>query len=187
MDELTRQFKKFQAQFEQAQQRFANLHTAQEGMADIEASATSPDKAVRVVAGTGGAIKDIRISAEAMENGDAATLSAAITSTLQQAVAAAAQKQAAAVDEAAGGAMGFSVSDQVFEAQAEAFDTTVDELKEKAAGAQADDADEHEDDDEEPAERSPAPSSTTPAPARRKAQEVFDEDDEDEAFGSVYE
>src|SRR5690606_26769973 len=108
----------------------------QEQLNELESVATSPDGSVRVVAGPGGAVKDIKLSQEALRQ-QAGALSATIMSTLQRAVAGAARKQAELVEAHMGG-MGAGITEQVLEAQAEAFGVSVEELK--GEGEQADTA-----------------------------------------------
>ncbi|MFD8494960.1 YbaB/EbfC family nucleoid-associated protein [Amycolatopsis sp. NPDC059657] len=122
MDQLIAQFEGFQAKVRQAEARFAGVGDMQERIAQVEASVTSPDGTVTVIAGAGGTVTDIRLVAGAtrLEPGQ---LSAVIMSTLRQAVAAAVRQQAGIVDDAFGDAFGVDMSAQVRQAQAEAFGT----------------------------------------------------------------
>ena len=66
-------------------------------IARIQATATSADRAVTVVAGPAGAVLDIRLSDHALRPGAARALSGSIMSTLRLAVADAARQQAEVV------------------------------------------------------------------------------------------
>jgi DNA-binding protein YbaB len=126
MDELIAQFRTFQAKTQQAETRFDGVADMQEQIARVHTSVTAPDGTVTVVAGAGGTVTDVQLSPEALRL-DPARLSATIMSTLRQAVAGAVQQQAGIVDEAFGDTLGVDISEQVREAQAEAFGTTADE------------------------------------------------------------
>ncbi len=102
----------------------------QDELTELRATATSPDKAVTVVAGPGGAVLDVTFTEDALRQSPAA-LSAAVMATLGQAVAAAARQQAAIVEEHMGGDM--NLVDQVLETQAAVFGTSVEEMREKLA------------------------------------------------------
>lgn len=200
MDRLIAEFEKFQSKIKAAEDQFANVGQMQEQLAEVEASVTSADRAVRVVAGPGGSIKDIQLTAEALRQQPGA-LSATIMSTLQQAVANAAQKQAGIVDENVGDAFGINVSEQVLENQAEAFGTSVEELK----AQMSDDSAEPPAPAETGSERYTAPdadeapssiydSASTPAPPPPATQrptppaaEDWDEDGDEYGHGSVFE
>ncbi|WP_370937589.1 YbaB/EbfC family nucleoid-associated protein [Amycolatopsis sp. cg13] len=122
IDELIAQFENFQAKVRQAEANFAGVGDMQERIAQVENAVTSPDGAVTVVAGAGGTVTDIRLAAGAARI-DPAQLSALIMSTLRQAVAGAVQQQAGIVDDAFGDAFGVNTSEQVRQAQAEAWGT----------------------------------------------------------------
>jgi hypothetical protein len=77
--------------------------------------ATSADRAVTVVAGPSGSIKDIRLTDQAMRRPPHA-LAAELMSTLRKAVAQAARRQAGIVEGALGDDM--HLKDQVIETQA---------------------------------------------------------------------
>lgn len=131
MERLIAEFENFQSKIKQAEVRFDRVGQMQERLAELEATATSSDRTVTVVAGPGGAIKDIQLSADALRRPPGA-LSAVIMSTLNAAVADAARKQAGVVDDTMGGALGnVNVTERVLEAQAEAMGTTVEDLKSK--------------------------------------------------------
>ncbi len=126
MDQLIAQFETFQAKVRQAEARFAEVGDMQERVAQVSTSVTSPDGTVTVVAGAGGTVTDLRLTAGAMHL-EAGQLAQRIMATLRQAVAGAAQQQAGIVDEAFGDQLGFDVSGQVRQAQAEAFGTAAPE------------------------------------------------------------
>ncbi|MGH3433505.1 MAG: YbaB/EbfC family nucleoid-associated protein, partial [Thermocrispum sp.] len=127
MEHLIKEFDNFQSKIRKAQEQFAGVGQMQEELVELEAVATSPDGSVRVVAGPGGAIKDIRLSQEALRQ-QAGAVSATIMATLNRAVAGAARKQAAVIDAHMGGLSG-NVGEQVLQAQAEAFGVTVEDLR----------------------------------------------------------
>lgn len=124
-ERLVAEFEKFQARIERADDRFADLDQMRAEIVAIEASATSPDRSVTVVAGAGGAVTDIRFTEEAVRQRPDA-LARTVLATLHQAVAAAAREQAGVVEQYYGDDM--RLVEQVFEAQAEAFGTTVEAL-----------------------------------------------------------
>jgi DNA-binding protein YbaB len=123
MDQLIAQFENFQAKVRQAEVRFSGVGDMQERIAQVESTATSPDGTVTVVAGAGGTVTDLRLTAGATRV-EAGQLATTILSTLRRAVAGAAQQQAGIVDDTFGDALGVDTSAQVREAQAEAFGTT---------------------------------------------------------------
>ncbi|QYN24844.1 YbaB/EbfC family nucleoid-associated protein [Amycolatopsis sp. DSM 110486] len=135
MDRLVAEFEKFQSKIKQAEANFAKVGDLQDEVVALEATAMSPDRAVTVVAGPGGSVKDIRLTAEALRQ-QPQQLATTILSTLHRAVADAAVQQAGIVDAHVGAAFGLDVSGQVLEAQAEAMGTTAEELKSKASEAQ---------------------------------------------------
>ncbi|MEQ0565452.1 YbaB/EbfC family nucleoid-associated protein [Amycolatopsis sp. NEAU-NG30] len=122
MDELIAQFENFRAKVRQAEARFAGVGDMQERVARVESTATSPDGTVTVVAGAGGTVTDLRLTAGATRV-EAGQLAATIMATIRRAVAGAVQQQAGIVDDAFGDAFGVDVSAQVREAQAQAFGT----------------------------------------------------------------
>ncbi|HET6291707.1 MAG TPA: YbaB/EbfC family nucleoid-associated protein [Amycolatopsis sp.] len=126
MEQLIAQFEHFQAKVRHAEARFAEVGDMQERIARLETTVTSPSGEVTVVAGAGGTVTDLRLSAGAMRL-EAGHLSSVIMSTLRQAVAGAAQQQAGIVDDTFGEAFGLDTSEQVREAQAEAFGTAEEE------------------------------------------------------------
>ncbi|NGY59516.1 YbaB/EbfC family nucleoid-associated protein [Lentzea sp. NEAU-D13] len=107
-------------------QQFANIGEMQQQLTELEAVATSADRAVTVVAGPSGSIKAIRLTDLAMRRPPHA-LAAELMSTLQQAVAEAARRQAGIVEGAVGDDM--KLSDQVLETQAQLFGMSKEELR----------------------------------------------------------
>ncbi|WP_326568094.1 YbaB/EbfC family nucleoid-associated protein [Amycolatopsis rhabdoformis] len=135
LDRLVAEFEKFQSRIKQAEASFAKVGDMQDEVTALEATAMSPDRAVTVVAGAGGSVKDIRLTEAALKQ-QPQQLATTLLSTLHRAVADAALKQAGIVDAHVGAAFGVDVSGQVLEAQAEAMGTTADELKSNASEAQ---------------------------------------------------
>lgn len=125
-DQLVAEFEKFQSQLQNMDDRFEQLAGMRGELAELEVTATSPDRSVTVVAGPGGAVKDIRLTEEALQLGPQ-RLGGLLMSTLQEAVADAARQQAGIVQEYAGG----PVLDQVLETQSEVTGVPVDELRQK--------------------------------------------------------
>ena len=135
-DQLVAQFERFQATVQRVDRQFAGIEEMQQELAGLEAVATSPDRAVTVVAGPSGSIKDIRLTDQAMRRSPQA-LAAELMSTLQQAVAEAARRQAGIVENALGDDM--HLTDQVLETQAQLFGMTPEQLRattEQSAPAQ---------------------------------------------------
>jgi DNA-binding protein YbaB len=126
MDQMIAEFERFQSRIRQAEATFAGVADMGERVAQVESVVTSPDRNVTVVAGAGGMVTDIRLDPAAMRLGPA-ELSSTIMNTLRQAVARAAQQQAEIVDDAFGDAFGVNTSEQVRQAQAEAFGTQEDD------------------------------------------------------------
>ncbi|ONI82230.1 hypothetical protein ALI22I_39545 [Saccharothrix sp. ALI-22-I] len=125
-DQLVAQFEQFQAKIQRVDGQFAGIGEMQQELAALEVVATSPDRAVTVVAGPSGAIKDIRLTDQAMRRPPQA-LAAALMATLRQAVAEAARRQAGIVENALGDDM--HLTDQVLETQAQLFGVTPQELR----------------------------------------------------------
>lgn len=135
-DQLVAQFEQFQSKLHRVDQQVAGIDEMQQELAAMEVVATSPDRAVTVVAGPSGAIKDIRLSDIAMRRPPHA-LAGAIMATLRQAVAEAARRQAGIVENALGDDM--HLTDQVLETQAQLFGVSPQELRamtEQAAAGQ---------------------------------------------------
>ncbi|MFD4673792.1 YbaB/EbfC family nucleoid-associated protein [Lentzea sp. NPDC058450] len=125
-DQLVAQFERFQAQMQRVDQQFANIGDMQQQLVELEAVATSADRAVTVVAGPSGSIKDIRLTDQAMRRPPHA-LAAELMSTLQKAVAEAARRQAGIVEGALGDEM--HLKDQVLETQAQLFGMSKEDLR----------------------------------------------------------
>ncbi|MBP2334994.1 DNA-binding protein YbaB [Saccharothrix coeruleofusca] len=125
-DQLVAQFEQFQAKLHRVDQQVDGIGEMRRDLAALEAVAISPDRAVTVVAGPSGAIKDIRLADHAMRRPPQA-LASALMATLRQAVAEAARRQAAIVENALGDDM--RLTDQVLETQAELFGVTPQELR----------------------------------------------------------
>jgi DNA-binding protein YbaB len=136
MERLAAEFEQFQARIKQAERRFGGVGEMQERIAELEAVATSPDRSVRVVAGAGGAVKDIQLTPDAMRLPSTA-LSATIMTTLRAAVAEAVRRQAGIVDDTFGGAVGASTLEQVQHAQAVAAGTVVEDPASDSDGPSA--------------------------------------------------
>jgi DNA-binding protein YbaB len=130
-DQLVAEFEQFQARIHSADERFADLAGMQDELSAMEVSASSPDRAVTVVAGPGGSVKDIRLTEAAMQYGPQ-RLAGTLMSTLQEAMAESARKQALIVQEHVGGDE--PILDQVLETQAEVTGMSVEELREKVEG-----------------------------------------------------
>lgn len=122
MDQMIAEFEKFRSRIRQAEARFEGVEEMGERISRVESTATSPDRHVTVTAGANGMVTDIRLTPSAMRNAPA-ELSAIIMNTLRQAVAGAARQQAEVVDDVFGDAFGTNTSEQVRQAQAEAFGT----------------------------------------------------------------
>jgi len=125
-DQLVAEFEQFQAQIKNMDDRFEHLAGMQSELENLEVTATSPDQAVTVVTGPGGAVLDIRFTEDALRLGPE-QLGSVVMSTLRAAVADAARQQAGIVEEFAGG----PVLDQVLETQSELTGVPVEELREK--------------------------------------------------------
>lgn len=189
MDRLFAEFEKFQSKLRQAETQFSGVEGMQHELTALESRATSPDRTVTVVAGPGGSIKDIALTADALRK-QPDEVSATIMATLQQAVAEAAREQASIVDAHLGDTApgGASVRDRVLEAQAEAMGTTVEDLESKLPNGGATTAptsdDEHFDQDsvlrrgDEPSQAAPPPGGGSSAGDQFLAN-LFDDDEED--------
>lgn len=126
-ERLVAQFEQFQSKLQRVDDRLADVGRMQSEIAALEATASSADRSVTVVAGAGGSIKDIQLTDRALAQQPQA-LAATLMSTIQQAVGEAARKQAGIVDEHVDG---MGVTDQVLETQAQLFGTTPEELRER--------------------------------------------------------
>lgn len=127
-ERLLAQFERFQSKIKKVDDQLANVERMQSEIAELEATASNADRSITIVAGPGGAIKDIQLTDKALSQQPQA-LSAALMSTIQEAVAEAARKQAAIVDDHMGGQL--NVTDQVLETQAQLFGTSPQELRER--------------------------------------------------------
>lgn len=126
MDQLIAQFENFQAKVRQAEARFAGVGDMRERIAQVETTATSPDGNVTVVAGAGGTVTGLRLAPSAVRLGSD-RLAEVIMTTMRQAVAGAVRRQAEIVDDSFGDSFGINTSEQVRQAQAEAFGTPAEE------------------------------------------------------------
>lgn len=134
-DQLVAEFERFQSGIRNVDDRFAGLGAMRQQLTELRASASSPDGGVTVVTGPGGAVLDVKFTDAALAKGPQA-LSAALMTTLREAVGEAARRQVVLVREHLGDELG--LVDQVLETQAEAFGTTVEELRSKLTQEEAD-------------------------------------------------
>ncbi|NIH82699.1 YbaB/EbfC family nucleoid-associated protein [Amycolatopsis viridis] len=130
IDHLQRKLGEVEQRKRAGAQRMAALSQMKDQLSALSVTVSSPDRSVTVVAGAGGGVQSVRVSQDALD-GSAIQLSSTITSTIHEAVAAAARQQAAIVQEALGGQS--TVLESVLQTQAEAFGTTVADLKAKLA------------------------------------------------------
>lgn len=126
-DQLVAQFEDFQSRLKHVEEPLANVAAMQSELEELKVTVSSPDHAVTVVAGVGGAIQDIRFTEAAMQLGSQ-RLSAVVMTAVQDAVAEAARRQAGIVQEHFGDA---PVLEQVLETQAEVTGVPIDELRAK--------------------------------------------------------
>jgi len=129
-DQVVAEFQRFEASIRNVDDRFSGLGAMQQELTELRASAASPDGGVTVVTGPGGAVLDVKFTDAALAKGPQA-LSTALMATLREAVGAAARRQAVIVEEHLGDDEG--LVEQVLETQAEAFGTSVEELRSKLA------------------------------------------------------
>lgn len=172
-DQLVAEFEAFQAQLTNVDDRFEQLSGMREELAGLEATATSPDRSVTVVAGPGGAVKDVRLTEAALALGPQ-NLGGVIMSTLNEAVADAVRQQADIVQEYAGDDA--PVLDQVLETQSEVTGTPVDELREKVRPSRPDDTDDTVFGDRAPS-APPRAAREEPADADSFLRDLSDEED----------
>lgn len=125
-EQLVAQFERFQSRMKRVDQDFSKVGEMQQQLVDMEAVATSADRAVTVVAGPSGSIKDIRLTDLALRRTPQA-LASELMSTLQKALAEAARRQAGIVEGALGNDM--NLSDQVMETQAQLFGMSKEDLR----------------------------------------------------------
>ncbi|WP_037360209.1 YbaB/EbfC family nucleoid-associated protein [Amycolatopsis orientalis] len=183
-DRLVAEFDRFQSRMRRVDEQFSGIAQMQEELSALEATATSPDRSVTVVAGPGGAIKDIQVTDTALRRGGA-ELSGMLMATLQQAVAESARQQAVLVDQHTGNSM--RLTEQVLETQAELLGTDVEELRaamERGAPApqRSVEEEQHEDYSErellaDPAERTPPPPPSTGSAGDDFLKNLFDDED----------
>lgn len=128
MDQMIAEFDRFRSRIRQAEARFEGVEEMTERISQVRSVATSPDRNVTVTAGANGTVTGIELAQGAMSLGPA-ELSATLMDTLRQAVAGAVRQQAEAVDDAFGDAFGINTSDQVRQAQAEAFGGPADDRR----------------------------------------------------------
>ncbi|MET9634263.1 YbaB/EbfC family nucleoid-associated protein [Lentzea sp. NPDC006480] len=118
--ELLEQMRQKLEFFEQANRaadaRAAGYESMGTELRTVEASVQSPDRAVTVVAGLSGSIKEIRFTEDAGKLSPS-QLSQSVMTTLQQAVAAAARQQAEIVQ----GHTDFAIAERVQKTQEEIF------------------------------------------------------------------
>ncbi|WP_344858233.1 YbaB/EbfC family nucleoid-associated protein [Amycolatopsis ultiminotia] len=176
MDRLVAEFDKFQAKIKQAETQFAQVGEMQQELSDLEAEATSPDRAITVVAGPSGSIKDIRLTADALRLAPQ-QLASTILQTLHRAVAESARRQAGIVDAHVGEAFGIDVSEQVLEAQAEALGTTSEELSAQLPPEPANAEFDHNDVLRREAAEAAAPPPAPPARPRARRPDPDPDDD----------
>jgi len=129
-DQLVAEFEAFQSRLTNVDDRFAGLADMQSKLAELEVSVTAPDRSVTVVAGVGGAVRDIRFTEAAVHLG-VQRLGATVMSALQEAVAEAARRHAVIVAEYAGDDA--PVLEQVLQTQAEVTGVPIEELRARAA------------------------------------------------------
>jgi DNA-binding protein YbaB len=129
-DQLVAEFERFQSSIRNVDDRFAGVGAMRQELTELRASASSPDGGVTVVTGPGGAVLDVEFTEAALAKGPKA-LSAALLTTLREAVGEAARRQAVLVEEHLGDHLG--LVEQVLETQAVVFGTTVAEMRSKLA------------------------------------------------------
>lgn len=167
LERLAAEFQKFQTKIKQAEQRFSGVGDMREQLSRLEAVATSPDRAVRVVAGAGGAVLDLQLTPDAMRY-PSTELASTIMTTLRAAVAEAVRRQAGIVDGTVGDALGVSTTDQVRQAQDQAFGVErAPEPPERFAPAETSGTEAYE----------PPSQHSGPQPPRRRPVRGDDEDD----------
>jgi DNA-binding protein YbaB len=173
-EQLVAEFERFQAGIRHADDRFAGLGAMRQQLTELRASAASADGGVTVVTGPGGAVLDVKFTEAALAKGPQA-LSATLLTTLREAVGEAARRQAVIVEENMGDDLG--LVDQVLETQAEAFGTTVEELRSKLTEAPPRPEDFSEQRVLRPADPPPAPPAAGPSAGDRFLRNLFDEED----------
>jgi len=126
VEQLQEKLRRIDELKQQGDQRQVALTRMKDEIGAMSVTVSSPDQAVTVVAGPGGAVQSVRVSDEALQ-GSAIQLSSTITTTIHEAVAAAARRQATIVQDALGPQS--NVLERVLATQAEAFGTSVSALK----------------------------------------------------------
>lgn len=156
----------------QAEQRLAGYQNMKEEIRALRASATSPDRAVTIVAGPGGSIIDVQLAPEAMRMPHHA-LARTFLSTVQQAVAQSARLSAEVVQRYAGDQI--DIAARVNSVQEEVFGPAPEITPPPPPPPAADGS------IMQRANQS-APPPPPPAPARRPGPPPADDD---EGFGSI--
>jgi DNA-binding protein YbaB len=118
LEEMRHKLEFFEQANRAAEARAAGYDEMGNELRTVEASAQSPDRAVTVVAGLSGSIKEIRFTEDAKRL-STTQLSQAVMSTLQQAVAAAARQQAEIVQSHVGTEL--PIAERVMKTQQEIF------------------------------------------------------------------
>ncbi|MFD2397398.1 YbaB/EbfC family nucleoid-associated protein [Prauserella oleivorans] len=121
-ERLVAEFEKFKSKMKHVDTQLAGVSEMQNELGQLEATASNADRSITVTAGPGGTVKDIQLTDKALAQSPQA-LSAALMSTIQDAVAESARRQAAIVDSHMGG-LGINITDQVIETQAELLGTS---------------------------------------------------------------
>lgn len=157
-------------------ERYAGM---KEEIAAIRATASSPDRAVTVIAGPAGAVLDIKVNESAM-SGSASQLSSAIMSALRLAVADGARQQAAVVQNYVGDRL--NIAERVMSTQQELLGDKIKAGEEEEARQQQEQAsgsvlDERNYEQPRPPAFQPPPSRPQP-PQRPRHAPAYDDDDE---------
>ena len=118
LEEMRQKLEFFERANQAADARAAGYDDLGAELRTVEASAQSPDRAVTVVAGLSGSIKEIRFTEDAKRL-STTQLSQVVMSTLQQAVAAAARQQAEIVQGHVG--TDIPIAERVLKTQQEIF------------------------------------------------------------------
>lgn len=118
LEEMRQKLEFFEQANRAAQARAAGYDAMGTELGTVEATVQSPDRAVTVVAGLSGSIKEIRFTEDAKRL-STTQLSQAVMSTLQQAVAAAARQQAEIVQGHVG--TDIPIAERVLKTQQEIF------------------------------------------------------------------
>lgn len=180
MEKLQQQLDRLDKSKQETDARFARLDGLKEEMESLEATVTSSDRAVTVVAGPGGGVKSIKFSEEARKLSPT-QLSSAATSTLQQAVAQAARQQAEIVQ----GHLGDSsnVLERVMKTQEEIFGATPAGEAEQAPQPEQPPRGDQQARHDPP----PAPPQASAAPRHSAPRPSYEDDYEEEGMASIFE